>query len=333
MTSKDHLRVVPITIETVATGGEPMVHIGDDEPLSAALHRVAIDQLSVGIANLSHIETRPDGRIHETRTGLKRVRALLRLVRDEIGHEVYRNENVVLRDVGRRLAPVRDSHVLILSLDTITDHYGNALNPRAFAQTRSHLRKDHRRKLEEVTHDRQLLTDLVMALRMARSRFTGRPILVEANRVSPIRDDFAAIRPGMRRVYRRGRRAGLRSMDDPSVAQLHEWRKRVKYLRYQNEFLAPMWPDLLDAQAERLRELGEILGNEHDLSVLRSTIVDDPLACVDAGTRELLVAIIDDRRSALRREAFSMWPSLYREKSAPYLNRMEGYWRTWRGVG
>jgi CHAD domain-containing protein len=331
MTSQQHLRVVPVTIETAPTpvpASQPD-HILAGEPLSVALRRVAVAHLDAAIGALQHPGEEIDPNIHEARTSLKRVRAILRLVRDEIGPEVYRNENVVLRDVGRRLAPARDSHVQVRTLEGLRDHYGSVLGPGAFSGPLAHLRLDHRRQRSAIIDDRQTMMDLVLTLTTARARFAGRASPV-AERARPIRDDFSAIAPGLRRVYRRGRRGARRAEADPTVSSLHEWRKRVKYLRYQVEFLEPTWPGLLTSHAERLQLLGELLGNEHDLALLRSTLSDLPDGLADPITYEALDALIDHRRPVLRRRAFTLATALYTETPDAYVDRMASYWRAWR---
>ena len=46
----------------------------------------------------------------------------------------------------------------------------------------------------------------------------------------------------MRQVYGRGRQALQAVNTSPSDTALHEWRKQVKYLRYQVRLLRPIWP-------------------------------------------------------------------------------------------
>ncbi|MBI4640654.1 MAG: CHAD domain-containing protein, partial [Candidatus Tectomicrobia bacterium] len=44
-----------------------------------------------------------DEAIHNVRKLFKEIRAVLRMVRDEIGGDVYEKENICFRDAGRRL--------------------------------------------------------------------------------------------------------------------------------------------------------------------------------------------------------------------------------------
>src|SRR5690349_17569591 len=56
---------------------------------------------------------RRDDTVHEVRKSLKRLRALLRLLRHSLGRDEYRRENLALRDAARPLAVVRDAKVFV----------------------------------------------------------------------------------------------------------------------------------------------------------------------------------------------------------------------------
>jgi CHAD domain-containing protein len=332
MTTQDQPHLVSVRIDTVpAHPREADVTIGIDESLGDALVRITLDQFDIMIPALLHPDDIDRG-IHEARKAMKRTRALLRLVRDELGYDVYRNENVVLRDVSRNLAPVRDSDVLLRTLAAVKEIFGPSVSSHAFTSTRSYLRLEHRRLRTTVVDDRQLMTDLATTLNAARGRFSGRGGLGSQNAGPPIRDDFRAIRGGLRRVHRRGRRGFEQSMRAPEPEILHEWRKRVKYLQYQVESLSPLWPDLLDAYGDRLSTLAETLGTEHDFAVLRAVILDAPDACPDPRERSTLVALIDHHTPRLRHEAFTLGATIYDERTKAFVERMESYWHASRST-
>ena len=332
MTTQNPLHLVSVRIDTVqAHPHEADVTLGPDESLSSALVRITLDQFDIMIPALLHPDDIDRG-IHEARKAMKRARALLRLVRDEIGYDVYRNENVVLRDVSRHLAPVRDSDVLLRTLASIKEIFGPSVSSHAFTSTRSYLRLEHRRLRTTVVDDRQLMTDLATTLNAARARFSGRGGLGSQGARPQIRDDFRAIRGGLRRVHGRGRRGFDRAMRSPDPETLHEWRKRVKYLQYQVETLSPLWPDLLHAYGTRLATLGETLGTEHDFAVLRGLISDKPESCPDPRERSTLIALIDHHTPRLRHEAFTLGATIYDERTKAFVERMESYWQASRST-
>ncbi len=98
------------------------MRMGADEPLGPALKRMALEQLAVVREGflVPDDELLLDGRVHLSRKAAKRTRALLRLVRSELGTETYRNENAVIRDQSRRLSDMRIARVLITTFDGFT---------------------------------------------------------------------------------------------------------------------------------------------------------------------------------------------------------------------
>jgi CHAD domain-containing protein len=145
-----------------------------------------------------------------------------------------------------------------------------------------------------------------------------------------VHDDFGAIAPGVHRVYKRGFRGHQRGIETRSVEDLHEWRKRVKYLRFQMESLAPMQPNLIGALAKELDVLGELLGDDHDLAVLAETILEHPESCRDGRELWMLVALIHERRANLQAQAFRTGAAAYAEPPDSFVDRIGAYWESGR---
>src|SRR5438270_1950612 len=83
------------------------------------LRRVALGQLDLALELLEG-EIDRDGAaraVHETRKTLKRLRALMRMLRDELPTGEFVAGNAALRDMGRRLAGARDGEAMLAALD------------------------------------------------------------------------------------------------------------------------------------------------------------------------------------------------------------------------
>jgi CHAD domain-containing protein len=304
------------------------VRVHPDEPLPAAIERIATGLADRIVNVLETSKKDPNEAIHTARKSMKRFRGLLRLVRDELGEEAYRRENEVLRESARTLAPARDAFVLGETLRALQERYGRMLAEDAFRHTQRYLSDRHERILEAAIADRQTLATVADAVAEVQARLTdGRG----PGTIPEIRDDYAAVSSGLRRVYRRGRRGMHDALDSQRPEGFHEWRKRVKYLRYHMETLQPLWPELIGAQAKRLDELGETLGSEHDLTVLGDLLLREDIACPDPAERWLLVALIHQRRADLRTRAVTLGQSLYAETPTAFTQRMSGYWKSARG--
>jgi CHAD domain-containing protein len=306
--------------------GLESVELGLDEPLPHGLRRITGGQFDRAISGLTDPDADFDTVVHASRKSLKRIRGLLRLVRDEIGYANYRNENVVLRDVGRRLAPVRDAAVMVNTLDLVGERFAEQMAPGTFAQTRAWLVDRHLEIRSAVRSDRDVLANTIFTLKAARARFGSTTVMRKADGSPYIRDSFSSVAPGITRVYRRGRRGYRRTLEGGTVEDLHEWRKRVKYLRYQLETLRPISPELLGSLARLLDDLGELLGHDHDLALLGELISDDPLACVDSRERRLLLLVIDDMRTETARRAIGIGSLLYNDSPAAFVDRLRSQW-------
>jgi CHAD domain-containing protein len=140
-------------------------------------------------------------------------------------------------------------------------------------------------------------------------------------------EDFSALRPGLKRTYERGRTRLAQVQETPSIANLHEWRKRIKDLGYQVRLLKPIWPETLDNLADELERLADYLSEDHDLAILRQTVHQDHSE--DRTHIEALVAMIDHSRSELEMEARRLGERIYIENSSAFAHRFEVYWQTW----
>jgi CHAD domain-containing protein len=293
------------------------------ETLPAAMRRMTVELLNGAVTELG--PNRPgtlDEGIHSARKKLKRVRGLLRLVRDTVGYRTYRDQNVILRDTARTLSGVRDAWVLVRTLNQLREDYAHLLDAATFSQTEAWLKDRHKER--QATLRGQTVIDSFTNLGTARSVFDAYPA------EERIADAFGSIAGGVRRVYRRGRRGYRRAEETRSIEDLHEWRKRVKYLTYQLEALTPLQPALIGSMASELDELGIALGDDHDLALLAETVIDHPEACVDARERWLLLALIYQARSHLQERSMRRGAALYAEHPQEFVDRVDAYWEAGR---
>ena len=291
------------------------------EPFPEGVKRIAREQLDEAVEQLTEGEDR-DEAVHEARKHFKKIRAVLRLVRDEIGEQVYKPENICYRDAGRRLAPVRDSFVQVETLDLLTGYFAEALAPDAFEGLREALVRRHEATKRRILEEERAADDVVATLKEARGRITELPIY---------HDSALAFVDGLRRVYKRGRNRLADARDKPSVEILHEWRKRVKYLWYHTRILQPIWSDPMGELADEIHDLADYLGDDHDLAVLRRTISEEPDLCGDDHMAQHLMALIDRRRAKLQAAALPLGERLYVEAPDAFVACLRAYWGIWRG--
>lgn len=262
-----------------------------------------------------------DEAVHDARKRFKRIRAVLRLVRDGLGEKTYRRENTCFRDAGRPLTEVRDARVLLDALDQLSDHFAGQIAAGAFDTVRRALKANRRAVRRRVLEEDKALRGVTKVVAEARARVPDWRIR---------RKSWSALRLGLKHIYRSGARALAAASADPTVENLHEWRKQTKYLWHQLQILEPVWPQMMKELANQAHELTQHLGDDHDLAVLRETVTADPDAFGGDSTLETLLALIDRRRGELQQEAFLLGRRLYRDEPEVFTNRIKGYWKAWR---
>jgi CHAD domain-containing protein len=293
--------------------------LGVGEPLALGMRRIVLEQIDRSTDLLRH-EPDLDRCVHELRKALKRVRAVLRLMRGELGRFRYRQENVVIRDTARRWSPLREAAVTAGVASDLTDDtelFGELLGRRLVAMLDA--RADALRT--DIGTDRQLRTDTVTTLLAFRSRVARFPVVGDG----AFPDRFSSVRPGLVRIARRAAADMAVAEARPTAHLLHEWRKDVKYLRHHMEVVQPVWEELFGAVAVRLQALGDVLGDEHDLATLEALVDTQPDLVPDERWRHRVLGAVEERRRRLQVEAFSLGHTVL---GAPddLVDRVEAAW-------
>jgi CHAD domain-containing protein len=138
-------------------------------------------------------------------------------------------------------------------------------------------------------------------------------------------DGWTAMASGLRRVYKEGYRACTLAQENPSVGNLHEWRKQATYLWRQLQLLEMARTKHEKNLSDQVHKLSQVLGDDHDLAVLRQTLAADPLSF--GGRRDLkgLIALIDRQRRKLERQAFALGGKLYKDSPKVFIKRITGH--------
>jgi CHAD domain-containing protein len=280
------------------------------EPPSQGLVRIAHGQLDLTIGLLQGEDRDGDGEpIHEARKALKRLRALLRVSRGLLGKERYRRENAILRDAGRALSDARDAQVLLATLDNLGERFADEAARGAGSRFREALAAELR-AASETGRDPAGVLEMLSA---ARERVTTWP--------PPHERDPESLADGLQRIYARGRRAVRVAKDQPSTENLHELRKRAKDLWYAAQLLRGSSPQRMKKLGHRAHRLSDLLGDDHDLSVLRQRADADP-GLFGPGELALLEGLIERRRKVLQRAALARAARLYRRKPRKFMRRL-----------
>ena len=288
------------------------------EPVPDGIKRVVLEQLDPILRAAQATSGNQDEVVHDARTSLKKIRALLRLVRDEITGDVFAQENICFRDAGRHLSAVRDAAVMLETFDKLVDQFSAQLTAEAFTELRKGLRQSSTVPRAE---KQKALAMAAKTIGAARRRVEHWPIN---------HDGFSTLRSGIERAYKRGCRSLAQAVDQPSVVNFHEWRKQVKCLWYQIRFLKPIWSKMMEPFADELKALGDYLSDDHDLALLRECVFEQAKQLDDRTALEALVALIDQRRGELEVGATPLGARIYAEKPGAFVDRLQAYWHVWR---
>jgi CHAD domain-containing protein len=255
-------------------------------------------------------QTDPSELVHEARKAIKRMRALARLLRHELGEREFKRVDGSLGEAGRRLAGARDAQVRLATLRSLTERYPKALALRGVRRLGERLEREQART-DEPAGNGDVLADIA-AMRRQLARWN----LVD--------HDFRAVAPGLERIYREGRHrhARVEREDGRSAQDLHDWRKRVKSLYYALDMLGGKKAQGTDKATRRANRLGELLGEDHDLWMLGAYVEDHPDALgEDVRARDALLGRIEHRRKRLHKRALELGARLYKRKPGEFTQR------------
>lgn len=295
-----------------------------DESVAEGVKRLVQEQIDRAVDEIEDPDLDRDKAVHQVRKRCKKMRAALRIVRDDLDKDdTFDIENRWYRDAARDLSFVRDAEVLIATYDKLMKRFEDEVECKAFAPIRRKLTL--RRKRAAAQHE-----ELDHHLETFKSKMLEGRERVPAWRIKT--EGFAAVEPGLKKTYSRARKALAAAYAESAPEQFHDWRKRVKYHWYHCRLLVDIWKPVMAARRDQAKQLGSLLGDEHDLTVFRETLLDEEGAFGDQESLKPLLALVDLRQNELRNAAKPLGEQLFAEKPKAFAARMAAYWRAWRGV-
>jgi CHAD domain-containing protein len=271
-----------------------------DESIGKGLRRVVRSELRKAGERLTG--DRSDEAIHEARKSLKKVRAVLRLVGDDL-HASGSPKH--LRRANRLISPLRDADALIETAQSLgrRGRALDALDARLTAQ-KARLTASAKRK-----HTRE---DTARAL--ARVRRDTRDWRWK-------RTDFSVLADATTRSYKRARKSMLDAREHREGERFHEWRKTVKTLWYALRLLEGRGLPLGRHVAD-FKRLQTWLGDDHNLVVLGQQLQKTTSPTLSASDRAHLFTLIERRLHTLRRQALTLGARLFADSPKEFARRL-----------
>lgn len=224
--------------------------------------RAASEQLQTALTGLAAARDDHATGIHAARKALKKLRALLRLVRKaEPGF--CRAENVRYRDVARSIAGPREASALVETVDRFIAEHPDAIASASLDLIRRRL--DRRR--ERIGADAGHLDAAIEAA--MRSCHGGRGAL-RANGFANV--DLRTLARGARATLGQWKKAQKAARRRGADDDFHELRKAVKAHWTHLGLLQNFWTRDVSRRRERADALGERLGELNDIAVMQDLL-------------------------------------------------------------
>lgn len=288
-----------------------------DETVEQTVQRIAHEQIGKAVDEIGDSDLDEHETVHQVRKRCKKIRGLIRLVRPAF--DAYSSENTWFRDAARKLSDIRDATTLMECFDALMDRYDDEIDRDAHRHIRDRL---HERR-EDMTDDQDTsdrLDEFCDAMKESHDRVATWSLDEKG---------FAAIAGGLKKTYKRSRKAMGNAYADPTIEHFHEWRKRVKYNRYHTRILRNVWKPMMDPLRDEVKRLSDLLGDDHDLAVFRNVLITETDRFGEQRDLQALLALIDQRRQELRAWAHPMGQRLYAEKPSDYVDRISRTWQAW----
>jgi CHAD domain-containing protein len=302
--------------------GKTLLQFRVDEGVRDGLARISGELVQKALSRIECASKNRSEDLHQVRVTIKRLRALLRLARSVVSEPYYERENRRLKTMADRLAFFRDTTVSRQTLAALAKRFAEKRSDGSFELVLAQfVERSPDPALLRVRRE-QALRQAAVSLVEAKQSFES--MLIPA-------EDWQALGPGLRRVYRGVRDRMLRALTYQTPESFHEWRKQVKYLYYQLQTLESISPKRLGGMVRRLHELEDKLGEDHDLAILGTLLCDDREKYGGKRAVKGVIACLVRRSKKLRKETAAIGRELFRDKPRKFVARLGKQWSVWRG--
>jgi CHAD domain-containing protein len=282
-----------------------------------AVRRIVAEQTARAACELRGDNPDIHDGVHNARKCFKKIRSLLRLVRHAIDEDTYKAENRWFQQAAHQLAGARDAEALLETHDKLAKH-----KPALAEEPLTPLRENLVARREQIVEHQQ---DLSGCARELARKLEEVPARLDSWHFRE--KGFKALKKGLTDSYQHGLKEFRRAIKRPDDEHFHEWRKRVKDYWYQTRLLRQVWPELMDVRAAQLKRLSDLLGDEHDLSVML-TILEQEKDSLGPGA-PVLSLLARQRQEKLRAKSETLGCRLYAMDTDCAINQMEALWETW----
>src|SRR2546423_2484830 len=277
-----------------------------NQTLGANLRRICQKQVEGALEIVRGEREANDTPVHETRKHLKKARAALQVVSDEIGRPGFKKQDHCFRDVARLISDVRDAEVRLQTVRQLQE-----ITRRTSHQT---FRKTEELLLAELEH---FMAAFAGWQKQAAPKLEKLQEEIEAWPVENL--DCKNIRCAVQRAYKAARHALACAKSKPTPENFHEFRSEAKRLLYQLRILRPINPVVIRALIDDLDSVGEVFGRSHDLYFLGERLRRDDGQTPGQETHEL-VAVIEASEVELQDRGVDLAERFFEERPRAFVH-------------
>lgn len=278
-----------------------------DRTITDGVRRIAAREFALIRAILADAHLPTARKVHEGRKATKRLRALLRLVGPSMPEACA--EISALRDAARRLSALRDRGALAETFGALDlpDDLAARLSP-MIVPARTAAPRGSSKLLKTFGEEMLEAKDRAQSWTVSRK-------------------GWSALEPGLRKSYRRLRRALDSAANADDEEPVHDLRKRAKDHWYHTLLLRDVFPDVMDGYGAAGERLCDDLGIWRDLGLLGEAISGLPAHRLPKPEASAVIGIIEKARRRSLKRAFRTVRLLTAESPSDYASRIGDWWR------
>lgn len=245
-------------------------------------------------------------RVHQARRKLKRVRALYRFIHP-VDRQWRASQQAHIRDIAASLSPLRDQDSLFETL-TYLAQFASCSEERLALNRAALLLNMMRDQTIEGTAPKRadILAEAASGCETACDAINQ----LDLSAIS--RKDQKILTKTLTRTIKRARQALALCQSAPESERFHDLRKATQTYGLHISLLKPLWPSALKLKRQAAKTLADLLGHEHDLSILADRLSvemskPETMALFDgADSLSHLFALIIRQQLLLRAEALTL---------------------------
>ncbi|WP_425644878.1 CHAD domain-containing protein [Agrobacterium leguminum] len=294
--------------------------IDPKKPFDNEIRRAGLELIDDTVTILRDQPSGSHEAVHDARKRFKRLRALYRLIR-KAAPDFGREENARIRDIARSLAFARDATALVETAEYLEAFARSDAQGEALRSITAMLRA---RRDDAIEHEAGL--DEAIAAAIAGCGEARRK-LEDLSLPDELKDTARLLRSAWAKQRKTARKALTDCHEQADVEHFHELRKSGQAYWMHLGLMRRLWPSAMRAKRADTKRLVDILGHEHDLSVLAAVADREPERFGNGERLALLLDAIIERQQALRTEGLALANEVFSESARTESRIVSLLWR------